>query len=182
MFGVALDDNSPPNIYVAATSAYGLPIEAPGADGQSQHVKTGVPNSSFMPGLWGPQGGPGSIWKIDGVSGNVTLFANVMLGSRTNSGAALGALAFDPESKSLFVSDRESGLICRLSLDGRILEHYDHGVTGRQAQGLPPVPWTSQQPVDITSPRFDSTEPASWNYAAPERRIFGLAVFQRRLY
>jgi hypothetical protein len=31
VFGVALDDNSPPNIYVAATSAYGLPIVAPGA-------------------------------------------------------------------------------------------------------------------------------------------------------
>jgi hypothetical protein len=182
VFGVALDDNSPPNIYVAATSAYGLPIEAPGADGQLQHVKTGAPNSTFMPGLWGPQGGPGSIWKIDGVSGNVTLLANVMLGRRTNSGAALGGLAFDRGSRSLFVSDRESGLIYRLALDGRILEHYDHGFTGRQAQGLPPVPWNSQQPIDITSPRFDSTEPATWNYAAPERRVFGLAVFQRRLY
>ncbi|HEY2532547.1 MAG TPA: hypothetical protein VGJ20_32210 [Xanthobacteraceae bacterium] len=182
VFGVALDDNSPSNIYVAATSAYGLPIVAPGADGQPQHVKAGAPNVAFMQGLWGPQGGPGSIWKIDGLSGRVTLFANVMVGSRTNSGAALGALAFDPDSKSLFASDRESGLVYRLGLDGRILDRYDHGVTGRQAQGLPPVSWNQQQPIDITSPRFDSTEPATWNYAAPERRIFGLAVFQRRLY
>lgn len=182
VFGVALDDASPPNIYAAATSAYGLPIIAPGPDGQPHHIKTGVPNAAFMPGLWGPQGGPGSIWKIDGVSGKVTLFANVMLGGRSNSGAALGALTFEPESKSLFVSDRESGLIYRLALDGRVLDHYDHGVAGRQAQGLPPVPWNSQAPIDITGPPFDSTLPATWNYAAPERRVFGLAVFGHRLY
>jgi hypothetical protein len=130
----------------------------------------------------GPQGGPGSIWKIDGATGRVTLFATVSLDGHANSGAALGGLAYDPASKTLFVADRESGLIFRLALDGRILDHYDHGVSGRQAQGLPPVPWNAQQPVDITSPRFDSTDPASWNYAAPERRVFGLAVYQHRLY
>jgi hypothetical protein len=182
VFGVALDDASPPNIYAAATSAYGLPIITPGPDGQPHHIKTGAPNAAFMPGLWGPRGGPGSIWKIDGVTGKVTLLANVMLGGRSNSGAALGALAFDPESKSLFVSDRENGLIYRLALDGRILDHYDHAVTGRETQALPPVPWNSQAPIDITNPQFNSTLPATWNYAAPERRVFGLAVFQHRLY
>jgi hypothetical protein len=182
VFGVALDDNSPPNIYAAATSTYGLPIVASGADGQPAHVKTGAPNAAFMPGLWGQQGGPGSIWKIEGTTGRVSLFANVSLLGRANSGPALGGLAYDAGSKSLFVADRESGLIYRLALDGRILDYYDHGVTGRQAQGLPPVPWNSQQPIDVTSPHFDSTEPATWSYAAPERRIFGLAVFQHRLY
>ena len=33
VFGVALDNASPPNIYVAATSAYGLPIVVPDVDG-----------------------------------------------------------------------------------------------------------------------------------------------------
>ncbi len=33
VFGVALDDATPPDIYVAASSAYGLPIVAPGPDG-----------------------------------------------------------------------------------------------------------------------------------------------------
>ena len=55
-------------------------------------------------------------------------------------------------------------------------------MTGRAAQGLPPVPWTAQQPIDVTSPKFDSGQPATWNYAAPERRVFGLAVHGRRLY
>ena len=182
VFGVALDDAMPADIFVAATSAYGLPIVVPGPDGQPLHVAAGVPNSAFMPGLWGPQGGPGSIWKIDGATGAVKLFATVTTNGRANSGAALGGLADDPYSKSLYVADRETGLIHRFGVNGNDLGSYDHGVTGRAAQGLPPVPWTTQQPIDIASPQFDSTQPATWNYAAPERRVFGLAVHERRLY
>ena len=44
------------------------------------------------------------------------------------------------------------------------------------------MPWTSPQAIDVTSPQFDSQQPATWNYAAPERRVFGLAVYQQRLY
>ena len=44
------------------------------------------------------------------------------------------------------------------------------------------MPWTSRQPLDVASPQFDSAQPATWNYAAPERRVFGLAVRDRRLY
>ena len=182
VFGVALDDSSPPNIYAAASSAYGLPIVAPGPDGQPQHIKVGAPHAAYMPGLWGPKGGPGSIWKIDGATGKVSLFANVMLDDRSNSGPALGGLAFDADSKSLLVADRETGFIHRFGMDGHELGRYDHGVTGRAAQGLPPVSWNSQAGVDITSPQLDSTQPATWNYAVPERRIFGLAVYQHRLY
>ena len=42
--------------------------------------------------------------------------------------------------------------------------------------------WNSQ--AGSTSPARSSTarKPATWNYAAPERRIFGLAVYQHRLY
>ena len=182
VFGVALDDAVPPNLYAAAASVYGLPIVAPGADGSLRHVRAGQPNAAYMNGLWGPQGGPGSIFRIDGATARVTLFANVTTDGRPNSGAALGALAYDPDSKSLFVADRESGLIHRFGLNGADLGAYDHGLTGRQAVGLPPAPWTSREPIDLSSPRFDSSEPATWNMAAPERRIFGLAVHQRRLY
>lgn len=182
VFAVALDDNSPSNIYAAATSAYGLPIVAPGPNGRPRHIKTGAPNAAFMPGLWGPQGGPGSIWKIDGATGAVSLFATVTANGRANSGAALGGLAYDPSSKSLYVADRETGLIHRFGPNGNDLGTYDHGVTGRAAQGLPPAPQTPQLPVDITSPRFDSGQPATWDYAPPERRVFGLAVHQHRLY
>jgi hypothetical protein len=182
VFGVVLDDRSPPNIYAAATSAYGLPIVAPGPDGETQHVRVGGPNATFMPGQWGPDGGPGSIWKIDGVTGEVSLFANVMLGDRTNSGPALGGLAFDPDSNSLFVADRETGFIHRFGMDGRNLGRYGHGATGRVAQGLTRVQWNPRRRIDVARREFDSEQPSTWNYAAPARRVFGLAVHQHRLY
>jgi hypothetical protein len=52
VFAVALDNASPPNIYAAATSAYGLPIVAAGPAGELVHLRTGAPNATFMPGLW----------------------------------------------------------------------------------------------------------------------------------
>jgi hypothetical protein len=182
VFGVALDDADPPNLYVAATSAYGLPIVVPGPGGAAVHVRRGAPGATFMPGLWGPRGGPGTIFKIDGVAATVTPFAEVKTDGRANSGAALGALAYDPRTKSLYVSDRESGLIHRFSPGGVDLGVYDHGVVGLAAQGLPPAPWTRREPIDLASPAFDSGDPSTWNLAAPERRAFGLAVRDGRLY
>jgi len=182
VFAVALDDSQPPNIFVAASSTYGLPIVAPGPDGRPRHVRTGTPGATFMPGLWGPRGGPGSIWRIDGVTGHIDLLADIGTNGRPNSGAALGGLAFDPASRSLFVADRESGFIKRLSLKGRELGGYNHGVTGRAAVGFTPRRWTERAPLDITSPAFDSTRPETWNLAEPERRVFGLAVHDGRLY
>ena len=91
VFAVALDNAVPPNIYVAASSAYGLPIVRARA-GEPQHVRRGGTGVTFMPGQWGaaePNGGPGSIWKIDGITGAVTLFANITLDGRPNPGPAL---------------------------------------------------------------------------------------------
>ena len=132
VFSLALDDANPPNIYAAASSAYGLPIVVPDADGDGvpDRSRRGAPNAAFMPGLFGPitlDGGPGSIWKINGSTGAVTLFANVMLGGVPNSGPALGALAFDPASRQLFVADRDTGMIHRFTLDGVERGRFDHG-------------------------------------------------------
>src|ERR1700680_1817373 len=43
VFGVALDDQTPPNIYVAATSAFGLNIVSRGGDGLPERRKKGGP-------------------------------------------------------------------------------------------------------------------------------------------
>ncbi len=121
VFAVALDNATPPNIYVAATSVYGLPIVTPDASGVLNRAQQGAPNARFMAGLFGPeaqQGGPGSVWRIDGASGAVSLFANVAFDGAPNSGPALGGLAFDPVSNSLFVADRETGMIHRLDMTG----------------------------------------------------------------
>ncbi|MGA9604361.1 MAG: hypothetical protein WBQ82_09630, partial [Methyloceanibacter sp.] len=101
VFGVALDDATPPNIYVTATSAFGL------------HRSDG--NTDWMAGMWGPGGGPGTVWKLDGASGNKpSIIAEITLDGRANSGAALGNIAFDRWNKQFFVSDLETGMIHRL--------------------------------------------------------------------
>jgi hypothetical protein len=185
VFGVALDSANPPNIYVAATSTYGLPIVAQGQSGALVRIHQGGLGAAFMAGLFGPDaqgGGPGSIWRIDGATGAVSLFANVTLDGAANNGPALGGLAFDPSSSTLFVADRQNGMIHRFNLSGQEVARYDHGVQGRQAAGLPPVAYDPSQAVSISSPQFSSEKPETWGYAAPERRVFGLAVHNGRLY
>ncbi len=185
VFGVALDNASPPNIYLAATSVYGLPIIVPAADGTVQRSGLGGAGASFMPGVFGPaalQGGPGSIWRVDGVTGQVSLFANVALDGVANSGPGLGGLAFDPASGALYVADRETGMIYGFDRQGRERARFDHGVQGRQAAGLNPVPFDPAKRLDITKAGFNSEDPSTWSYAPPERRVFGLAVQAGRLY
>jgi hypothetical protein len=185
VFAVALDSATPPNIYLAATSSYGLPIVAPGPGGALIRAKAGGPNVSFMPGLFGPDalgGGPGSIWRIDGVTGAVQLFANVTLDGVANSGPALGGLAFDPTSGTLFAADRETGMIHRFDLSGREVGRYDHGVQGRLAAGLQPVPYDPSTRLDIGNPNFRPDDPSTWGYAPFERLVYGLGVRGGRLY
>jgi hypothetical protein len=185
VFGVALDSAAQPNVFVAATSVYGLPIVVPAGGGQAVRVKQGAPNAAFMAGLFGPAplgGGPGSIWRIDGTTGEVRLFANVALDGAANPGPALGGLAFDSASNTLFVADRATGMIHAFDSSGKERGRYDHGVQGRVAAGLQPVPYNPAGRLDISKPKFRTGDPATWGYAAPERLIFGLGVRTGRLY
>jgi hypothetical protein len=187
VFAVALDDAMPPNIYAAATSAYGLPIVVPDADGDGlpDRARRGAPNATFMAGLFGPAnagGGPGTIWRIDGRTGAVAVFANVMLDGAPNSGPALGGLAFDPASRLLFVADRDTGTIHGFSLDGQERTRFDHGAQGLPAIGLPPIAFDAGKRLNVQAPEFDSGDPATWSYAPASRRVFGLAVHRGRLY
>ena len=141
VFGVALDDQTAPNIYLSATSAFGLQLVGRGPDGQPARAKLGGPGEGWMKGQFGLelQGGPGSIFKVDGKTGVVSLFANVVLDGVPNPAPALGSLAFDAEHQQLFVSDLYTGMIYRFDLKGDDLEHFDHGVAGRAAAQLAPV-------------------------------------------
>jgi hypothetical protein len=75
-----------------------------------------------MPGQFGlDKGGtPGSVWKIDGVTGVVSLFANITHDGKDNAGPGLGDIAYDSATQQFFVSDLETGLIHRLGLDGAL--------------------------------------------------------------
>lgn len=186
VFGVALDDQPAPNIYLAATSAYGLNLVGRGADGSPERRKIGGPGTGWMKGQFGLdlQGDPGSIYKVDGTTGVVTLFAKVMLEGVPNPGPALGNLAYDAARKQLFVSDLYTGMIHRFAVaDGSEPgPPYDHGVTGRSAARLPPIPFNPANRPNIANNKFNAENPDSWGFAPPERRVWGLAVQAGRLF
>jgi hypothetical protein len=84
VFGVALDGdtaNDTPNIYTNSTALFGLQIVTPEGD----RLVKGEPGARWMPGQFGlDKGGtPGSVWKIDGVTGAISLFAPVSAPSPT---------------------------------------------------------------------------------------------------
>src|SRR5262249_13853953 len=119
VFGVVLDDASPPNIYLSATSAFGLHL-APGTQ-------------DWMAGQWGPGGGPGTIYRLSRDSGyQPSWFAHIALGGRQNTGAALGNMTYARVHGLIFVSDLETGMIHALrAADGVEIGIYDHGATAR---------------------------------------------------
>ncbi|HDL17035.1 MAG TPA: hypothetical protein ENH27_04270, partial [Rhizobiales bacterium] len=186
VFGVALDNAPQPNIYVTSTSALGLQIVIPdnNGDGVPERVMTGQPGAMFMDGQFGAAlgGGPGTVWRIDGVTGEITLFADIRLADTPNSGPGLGNIAFDPAHYQFYVSDLDTGFIHRLDLAGNDLGTYDHGVDGRPAAGLAPVVMNFADRMDITSPAFDATDSSTWRLADNQRRVWGLAYHSGRLY
>jgi len=175
VFGIAIDDADQPNIYVTATSAFGLHRNAD--------------NSDWMPGQWGPTGGPGSVYILRPAN-NYTPepFADITLNGRANSGAALGNIAYDKANKQLFVSDLETGTIHRVNAsDGSELGTYDHGMTGRanffdagsaSSLSLPTVAFNQNTAAMVANCPFGTfaQTPSCWNFADFRRRVWGLAV------
>jgi hypothetical protein len=178
-FAVTLDNATPPNIYIGATSIFGLNIVAPDPAGPMKRVKTGQPGARWMDGQWGTAKGgtAGSIYKIDGATGAVTLFTTI----GANSGAGLGDVVYDRSSRQFYVSDLDNGRIYRLDATGLIIDSFDHGVAGRPLKGLPPVA-DDGSAVDISNPAFNTENPATWGYTQKQRMVWGMAVFLGRLY
>jgi len=183
VFGVALDNDTPPNIYATNTAAYGLHIVIPDAngDGFPDPVKVGQAGAAFMDGQFGTGGSAGSVWRIDGSTGQVTLFANLQNNGMDNGGAGLGNIVFDPTRYQLFISDLESGLIHQLDMNGNLLGTFDHGVQGRPNEGLSVVNDDGTQ-LDITNPAFDSDNSNTWGLTDIRRRVWGLAFYKGVLY
>lgn len=126
-----------PDIYVGATSAFGIQIVRLGADGQPQRIRLGEPGAQWMNGQFGTAlgGGPGSIYRIDGQTGAASLFATI-----DNSGPGLGDVVYDPTTRQFFASDLDTGLIHRIDADGTVIDSFDHGLNGRPTRGAPPAP------------------------------------------
>ena len=190
VFGVTLDDGKNnrgpkkvPNIYATATSMFGLQIVKT-RKGVRNRARVGGANRTWMGGQFGAGlgGGPGSIWKIDGRTGKVSLFADVKFKGIPNSGPALGNITFDPRSRQLFVSDLQTGMIHAFNLNGTQVDVYDHGKTGRPKLGLPVVAHNPASRVEITSRAFKASKPSTWGFASEARRVWAVAVSGGRLF
>jgi hypothetical protein len=188
VFGIAYDDGVRtdtteivPNVYVGATSLHGLQIVSPDEDedGRPERQRRGTENAVFMDGQFGLDlgGGPGSVYKIDGLTGQVSKFADI----EGNSGPGLGNLKFDKAHRQFFVSDLDTGLIHRISADGALIDTFDHGVAGRPVRSLEPVS-DDGSVMDIKGGTFDTEDPETWGYTQDERRVWGVAVHGGRLY
>lgn len=190
VFAMALDpgtDGAAPQLYAAATSAFGLNIVGAdrAADGKPVRLKAGAPDANFMEGQFGAlsSDSPGAIYKIDGGTGALTYIADTAFSGKLNSGVGIGGLAYDPATRTLYASDLDSGLIHRFGLDYNAadLGQFDHGVTGRAAKGLARVADDGKR-LDITSSAFKADDPSTWGFTQPARRVDALAVRDGRLY
>ncbi len=140
VFGVTLDDESVPNIYLTATTVYG----------------------NFPPG----PGGYGAVYKLDGTTGGISS------GSIPGQGdASLGSVCHNRSGNGgswLYVSSLEDGRIYRVNADSLVVHpsSYDHGIAGRAAAAMAPIP-----------------DPSSLNTLSPlGRRVWGVQVHEGRLY
>ncbi|TIL29276.1 MAG: hypothetical protein E5Y85_28865 [Mesorhizobium sp.] len=188
VFGITYDDgvrdgapSGIANLYAGATSLHGVTIvtSEEDADGRPERQRHGAAGATFMDGQFGTEngGGPGTIWKIDGITGQVSKFADLA----TNSGPGIGDVTFDTISRQFFASDLDTGLIHRIDANGVLLDRFDHGVAGRPAHGLAPLA-DDGLVMDIEGAAFDSEDPDSWGYTQDERRVWSVAYHGGRLY
>ncbi|MBZ9804995.1 YncE family protein [Mesorhizobium sp. ES1-6] len=187
VFGLAFDNLLPdlrgsPGLYAAATSAFGLQIVGPDRDndGKPDRLMTGAPGARFMDGLFGPatDGGGGAIWKIDAATGTLKLYAEIA----TNTGQGIGGIAFDPVSRSIYVSDLDTGLIHQfVGNTATDVAQFDHGLKGRPMAGQDAIP-DDGKTITLESPDFDSSKPETWGMTPVGRRIEALAVHGGRLF
>jgi hypothetical protein len=158
VFGVALDDASPPNIYLTSSTVYG-------------DFSVNAANAVTM---FGPAGNGGTVYKINGATGVITTLATLpntkhtVPGHALQASAGLGNIAYSTVDKYLYVTNMDDGIIYAQPTGPGVAHQYDHGVNGRPEEGLSVEP-------DIAADLFTKMG---------HRRVWGVAVneTERRLY
>ena len=173
--GVRVDGStSVPNLYAGATSLHGLRIVTPDedGDGRPERQRRGKAGATFMDGQFAESNGgsPGAIWKVDGVSGAVSLFARI----DGNSGPGLGDVRLRRGKPPVVRLRPDTGLNPhRVGADGTLIDTFDHGVAGRPTRGLAAVA-DDGTVMDIQGEEFDSEDPDSWGLTQDGRRVWAV--------
>ena len=169
------------DIYLGATSLFGLQIVLPDSDGDGrpERTRTGHPNADWMQGQFGTENGsgPGSIWKVDGATGEVSLFAHI----DENSGPGIGDIVRHPRTGQLYASDLDTGLVHRIGDDGALIDAYDHGMAALGDFGGQALA-DDGKVADIKDSGFDSDDPGTWGLTQSARRVWGMAIRGDRLF
>jgi hypothetical protein len=163
VFGVTLDDQAAPNIFVSATAIYNSSFYP----FFNQWPAGGASGDTF--GTWGE---PGAIYRLDGVTGAAVNYArvpNVGLPGKAQT-ASLGNVCFDKKRHLLYVSNLDDGNIYSVPWQSSApvtplvaTIAFNHGTQGRAAGSLIP---------DDTS---KVVTPAG-------RRVWAVQTWQDRLY
>lgn len=135
VFGIALDDDANPNIYLTSTSSY-------------------VDDCRGNAGCFGNVRGSGEVFKINGTTGAIELFATL-----DNFGQGLGNIAYDGTHQQFFVTNFYDGKIYRLDAAGNELT-------------------PSFDPFSA----FDENTQPQTDFIPPDERPWGVAVHEGRLY
>lgn len=153
VFGVALDDLSPPNIYVGASNCYN---------------QVGVVTSLNAT---APQG-PGGIYRLDATSGVVSGSTNLpsVAGTLPGTGPGIGNLCFRRAGNNtgfLYASNLDDGKIYRLNAASMAVvgAPFDHGVQGRPQESLSVI-----------------NDNGAAGLTPVGRRIWGVQTYQNRLF
>ncbi|WP_273446713.1 SdrD B-like domain-containing protein, partial [Neolewinella agarilytica] len=164
VFGVAIDRER--HMYATASSSYSPQLNfLSQANGTSANVNfrsgTGaIGRAAAGPNASAELNAAGTIYKLDAVTGNPTVFAvlpqqattaaynafiqagiqtlNLSTGNRTNTGPGLGNVVYDQDHDQFFVTNFEDGKIYRIDADGNVQPNpYDFGTPDNGAAGMP---------------------------------------------
>ena len=153
VFGVTLDDLSPPNIYVGASNCYN---------------QVGVVTSLNAT---APQG-PGGIYRLDATSGVVSGSTSLpsVTGTLPGTGPGIGNLCFRRAGSGtgfLYASNLDDGKIYRVNAASMAVvgAPFDHGVQGRPQESLPVI-----------------NDNGAAGLTPVGRRVWGVKTYQNRLF
>jgi hypothetical protein len=138
VFGIAVDRDG--NIYLAAHSLY-VPFWGPPWFGNPYLMLGSLAGPN-------PTNASGTIYRVDALTGNVTVFAVLPQQADPNlpwnpaAGPGIGNLTYDPAHDQFFATNLEDGKIYRLTksgITGVIAEVYDPLAPDNGLPGMPPL-------------------------------------------